>query len=72
MNKFVKAMDEWLTTQGLDQGEINMISELKKRAGQGEEPLRAIALFYRQVMPETVISAVNKARAQGKCKCYPD
>lgn len=72
MNKFVRAMDEWLTTQDLDQGEINMITELKKRAGQDEGSFRTLALFYRQALPAVVISAVNKARAQGKCKCYPD
>lgn len=62
-----QAMEEWLTTEGLNQAEINFIEELHNRAMIGEAPFRMTATFFAQAMPEVVISAVNKARSQGKC-----
>ncbi|WP_353640764.1 hypothetical protein [Mesorhizobium sp. WSM2239] len=65
-------MDEWLTTEGLNPPEISMIQELKRVAGVGEAPFRDIARYFAANLREVVVSAVIKAREQGKCQCWPN
>lgn len=69
--QLIKAMNEWLSTTGLHPAEENMIEELKRAAGAGEFPFQAHANMFAEVMPDIVVSAVRKARSQGKCKEWP-
>lgn len=69
--EIVSAMNEWLSTEGLDPAEINVIKELKLLAPRGWEIFQHNARFYLEVMPEVMIGAVRKARSQGKCKEWP-
>ncbi|RWH49588.1 MAG: hypothetical protein E5V72_03410 [Mesorhizobium sp.] len=69
--QLIKAMDEWLSTRGLHPAEENMIEELKRAGGFGWAPLVASANMFAEVMPDIVVSAVRKARSQGKCKEWP-
>ncbi|ESY35792.1 hypothetical protein NKK48_01705 [Mesorhizobium sp. C386A] len=69
--QIIKAMDEWLTTVGLDHAEQSFIKELKVNAGLGVGHFADTARFFHEVINPTVMSAVNKARIQGKCKEWP-
>lgn len=69
--QIVKAMDEWLSTKGLHPAEVGMIDQLRTVAEYGWPSFRASALMFRETMPDIVISAVTKARKQGKCKEWP-
>jgi len=69
--QIIKAMDEWLSTEGLHPAEIGMIDQLRTVAEYGWTSFRASALMLRETMPDIVISAVTKARSQGKCKEWP-
>ncbi|MCV0350164.1 MAG: hypothetical protein K5863_08815 [Nitratireductor sp.] len=72
MNKYELAMQEWLTTDGLTEPELNIITELQRVAARGEQAFMETCHFFAQVMPDTVISAVGRARQQGKCKEWPN
>lgn len=67
-----RAMDEWLSTKGLNPPEIAMIEELKRVGGIGEMPFRDTCRYLGVHMREVVISAVIKAREQEKCQCWPN
>lgn len=69
--QIVKAMDEWISTEGLHPAEVGMIEELKRAGGFGWTALKASANTFAEVMPDIVKSAVHKARTQGKCKEWP-
>lgn len=69
--QILKAMNEWLTTDGLHPAEIGMIEEMKRAGGHGWTHLQAAARTFADVMPDIVKSAVAKARSQGKCKEWP-
>lgn len=69
--QILKAMDEWLSTEGLHPAEKGMIEELKRAGGHGWAALQVAATTFAEVMPDIVKSAVHKARAQGKCKEWP-
>ncbi|WP_181173130.1 hypothetical protein [Mesorhizobium sp. B2-4-1] len=69
--QIVKAMDEWLSTEGLHPAEVGMIDELKRAGGVGEFAFQAAANLFAEAMPDIVESAVAKARAQGKCRDWP-
>ena len=70
-DQIVKAMDEWLTTEGLHPAEVGMIDEMKRAGGFGYAPLLASARLFAETMPDIVKSAVHKARSQGKCQEWP-
>ncbi len=64
-------MDEWLSTVGLNFPEKALILALKKAGDRGWENFRGTARFLLEFQKEVVVSAVIKAREQGKCKCWP-
>ena len=65
-------MDEWLSTEGLHPAEENFIKELRKAAENSPSKFYVTASFYWHSMPDFIMSAINKARTQGKCRCWPD
>ncbi|TPJ51645.1 MULTISPECIES: hypothetical protein [unclassified Mesorhizobium] len=69
--QITRAMDEWLSTEGLHPAEVGMIEEMKRAGAFGHAPLLLAARTFAETMPDIVISAVNKARSQGKCKEWP-
>ena len=70
--QLVAAMDEWLATDDLTEPEMALIEELKKAAFQGEPAFRDLARLFAQHAAPAVVSAVAKARQQGKCRRWPD
>ncbi|RUU74636.1 hypothetical protein [Mesorhizobium sp. M7A.F.Ca.MR.362.00.0.0] len=69
--QIIKAMDEWLTTEGLVLAERQVIEALKLNAQRSVETFAETARYFHEVLHDIVMSAVNKARSQGKCKEWP-
>lgn len=67
-----KALDEWLTTAGLTMQESIMIRTLRNALKDQVENFWKAAEYLHRSMPTVVNSAIDKARAQGRCQGWPN
>ncbi len=65
-------MEEWLQTAGLSVSEAGAIAVLKAEASKGFEQFVAAARGLYSMMPAIINSAIDKARAQGRCQEWPN